>query len=77
MTTIYDFHQIRENESGTFVVERKTCVNTAELGQMPNMVETVRSVIWSETRGAAETAKRNADELLGSAYMPDLENNHA
>jgi len=60
--------------SGTFVVERKTCVNTAEMGQMPNLVETIRSVIWSETRGAAETAKRNADELLGSAYMPNLEN---
>ena len=74
MKTIYDFHQIRENESGTFVVERKTCVNTAEIGQMPNLVETIRSVIWSETRGAAETAKRNADELLGSAYMPNLEN---
>ena len=55
MTTIYDFHQLRENENGTFVVERKTCVNTTEPGQLPNLVETISTVVWSETKGAAET----------------------
>ena len=69
---IYDFHQLRENENGTFVVERKTCVNTTEPGQLPNLVETISTVVWSETKGAAETAMRNADERLGSAYKPYL-----
>jgi len=69
MTTIYDFHQVRENEKGTFVVERKTCVNTAEPGQLPNLLETISTVVWSETKGAA---MRNADERLGSAYKPYL-----
>ena len=72
VTTIYDFHQLRENENGTFVVERKTCVNTTEPGQLPNLVETISTVVWSETKGAAETAMRNADERLGSAYKPYL-----
>ena len=74
MTTIYDFHQVRESENATFVVERKRCVNTAEPGQLPNLVETITSVVWSETKGAAETAMRNADERLGSAYKPYLRN---
>ena len=74
MTTIYDFHQVRESENATFGVERKRCVNTAEPGQLPNLVETITSVVWSETKGAAETAMRNADERLGSAYKPYLRN---
>lgn len=72
MRTVYDFHQVRESEIGKFVVERKTCVNTAEPGQLPNLLETISTVVWSETKGAAETEMRSADERLGSAYKPYL-----